>query len=125
MQGVTLAAALAFAIGCAGGPYTPQRPGDPPTLDSGFFKSKDEGPRMRVHLIDVGQGAATLVEFSCAAILIDTGGESNKRHDSTKNLIDYLNAFFESRPDLERTLALLLLTHPHIDHTRGANVVLG
>ncbi|MBX3161653.1 MAG: MBL fold metallo-hydrolase [Deltaproteobacteria bacterium] len=117
-------AALVIA-GCAGGLYTPTRPADPPALDAAFFASKDEGPRMRVHLIDVGQGAATLIEFSCAAVLIDTGGESNKRHDSTKNLVEYLNAFFQSRPDLDRTLALMVLTHPHIDHTRGAPVVFG
>jgi len=80
---------------------------------------------MRVHLIDVGQGAATLIEFSCAAILIDTGGESNRYMDSTANLVGYLRTFFESRPDLNDTLALVVLTHPHIDHTRGAQVLFG
>jgi competence protein ComEC len=80
---------------------------------------------MRVHVIDIGQGAATLVEFSCAAILIDTGGEQGRRFDSTRNLMDYLRAFFASRPDLEDRLALLVLTHPHIDHTRAAPVVFG
>jgi beta-lactamase superfamily II metal-dependent hydrolase len=33
------------------------------------------GDAMRLHVIDVGQGDATLVEFPCAAILVDTGGE--------------------------------------------------
>ena len=35
----------------------------------------EPGPNasMRVHVIDVGQGAATLVEFSCGAVLVDTG----------------------------------------------------
>ncbi len=80
---------------------------------------------MRVHLIDIGQGAATLVEFSCGAILIDTGGEQHKRYDSTEHLVDYLRTFFKTRPDLDNTLAALVLTHPHIDHTRGAGVVLG
>ncbi len=80
---------------------------------------------MRVHLIDIGQGAATLVEFSCAAILIDTGGEQHRRYDSTEHLVEYLRLFFKSRPDLDNTLALLVLTHPHIDHTRGAGVVFG
>ena len=37
----------------------------------------------------------------------------------------YLQAFFKSRPDLDNTLALLVLTHPHIDHTRGAPIVFG
>lgn len=75
---------------------------------------------MRVHLIDVGQGAATLIEFSCAAILVDTGGELNDEFDSTKRLLDYLDRFFARRRDLRETLALLIITHPHIDHTRGA-----
>lgn len=82
----------------------------------------EPGPNasMRVHLINVGQGAATLIEFSCAAVLVDTGGESNAEFESTEHLMSYLDAFFKSRPDLHNTLSLLLLTHPHVDHTRNA-----
>ena len=76
--------------------------------------------KMVVHMIDVGQGAATLIEFSCAAILVDTGGETDDGFDSGKHLTSYLDRFFERRKDLHQTLALLLLTHPHIDHTRNA-----
>jgi competence protein ComEC len=95
-------------------------------LDDSFFGVRDTAkPNMRVHLIDVGQGAATLIEFSCAAILIDTGGESNRFMDSSLSLVAYLRAFFESRPDLNETLALVVLTHPHIDHTRGAPILFG
>ena len=36
---------------------------------------------MRAHFIDVGQGDATLLEFPCAAVLIDTGGEQNGEFD--------------------------------------------
>lgn len=86
---------------------------------------------MRVHFIDVGQGAATLVEFPCAAILIDSGGERwpedealPARYDSTKALLAYLRAFFDRRADLHEQLALLILTHPHKDHTRGVPAVL-
>jgi competence protein ComEC len=75
---------------------------------------------MRVHLIDVGQGAATLIEFSCGAVLVDTGGESNAEFESTEHLLAYLDAFFKRRPDLHDTLAMMLLTHPHVDHTRNA-----
>jgi competence protein ComEC len=78
---------------------------------------------MRVHVIDVGQGAATLVEFSCGAVLVDTGGESNNQFDSEQRLIRYLDRFFKIRPHLHGTLALLVLTHPHIDHTRSAMAV--
>jgi competence protein ComEC len=75
---------------------------------------------MRVHLINVGQGAATLIEFSCAAILIDTGGESNADFESNDHLLAYLDAFFARRSDLHQTLDMLMITHPHIDHARGA-----
>jgi competence protein ComEC len=78
---------------------------------------------MRIHLINVGQGVATLVEFSCGAVLVDTGGETNDQFDSEQHLIRYLDRFFQVRPHLHSTLALLVLTHPHIDHTRSAMAV--
>ena len=79
---------------------------------------------MRAHSIDVGQGAATLLEFPCAAVLVDTGGETNREFESSPALMDYLETFFNGRPDLSRTLHSLILTHPHIDHTRGVKQVL-
>jgi competence protein ComEC len=126
MRGV-LVVLLAVAAGCASTPTRPIPPRSPvPPLDESFFAGRDPArPAMRVHLIDVGQGAATLIEFSCGAILIDAGGESNRYMDSTDNLVRYLQAFFASRPDLADTLALVVLTHPHIDHTRGAQVLFG
>jgi competence protein ComEC len=78
---------------------------------------------MRAHLIDVGQGAATLFEFSCGVVLVDTGGESNASFDSHTALARYLDAFFEARPELHRTIALLVITHPHKDHVASADVV--
>jgi competence protein ComEC len=77
-----------------------------------------DGP-MRIHFIDVGQGAATLFEFPCGAILADTGGEAVGDFSSTERLATYLESFFARRADLQRTLDLLILSHPHIDHTRG------
>ena len=74
---------------------------------------------MRVHFIDVGQGASTLVEFPCAAIIIDTGGESNEEFNSDDELVAYLDDFFSRRPDLNKTFHSLILTHAHVDHTRG------
>jgi len=78
---------------------------------------------MKVHLIDVGQGAATLVELSCGALLIDTGGESGGGFESGPALTTYLDAFFARRTDLNKTLDLVVLTHPHVDHTRNAQLV--
>jgi competence protein ComEC len=83
-----------------------------------------EGDFMRLHVVDVGQGAAQLLEFPCGAVLIDTGGEQNRLFDGEKALITYLDRFFERRRDLNGTLALLVITHPHIDHTRGIAAVL-
>lgn len=77
---------------------------------------------MRVHFIDVGQGAATLVELPCGALLVDTGGEDSEEgtFHSNEALAGYLGAFFARRTDLQNRLDVLLLTHPHIDHVRGA-----
>ena len=72
---------------------------------------------MRVHFIDVGQGDASLIEFPCAAVLIDTGGESNDDFDSSIELFSYLGQFFSRRTDLNNRLSSLILTHPHKDHT--------
>jgi competence protein ComEC len=93
-----------------------------------FFVSSTEAQpapqEMRLHMIDVGQGEAILIEFPCAAALIDTGGESNSEFDSTDALMGYLDGFFKRRTDLKNRLDLLVLSHPHIDHTRGAKQVL-
>ena len=80
--------------------------------------------QMRVHLINVGQGCATLVEFPCAAVLVDTGGENDSLFDSKAALKQYLDDFFERRTDLNHTLQCVYLTHPHKDHTLGVPVIL-
>ena len=46
---------------------------------------------------------------------MDTGGEKSDGLDSIKALTDYLDSFFERRRDLNKTFALLVITHPHID----------
>lgn len=79
---------------------------------------------MQIHAIDVGQGTAILLEFPCAAVLVDTGGEQNEQFDSVPVLTGYLDRFFARRTDLRRTLALLVISHPHIDHTRGIEAVI-
>jgi len=91
-----------------------------------FFVSvqSNAGEKMRVHFIDVGQGDATLLEFTNAAILIDTGSESNAAYDAEEALVGYLEEFFLQRPDLGNTLLSLVITHPHIDHVRGIRAVL-
>jgi competence protein ComEC len=77
---------------------------------------------MAAHFIDVGQGQAILLEFSCGAALIDTGGEEDEHIDGTAMLLAYVKAFFERRPDLNNTLDVVFLTHAHGDHTSGAGL---
>jgi len=75
---------------------------------------------MAVHYIDVDQGAAALLEFSCGAVMIDAGG----RGDTAKqHLLEYLHAFFARRPDLHNTIKTIFLTHTHIDHDSNIKAV--
>ncbi|OFW02255.1 MAG: hypothetical protein A3J29_23155 [Acidobacteria bacterium RIFCSPLOWO2_12_FULL_67_14b] len=71
---------------------------------------------MTAHFIDVGQAHATLLEFSCGAMLIDAGTQDDA-HETA--LLGYLDAFFARRTDLNRTLKSILITHNHLDHTRS------
>jgi competence protein ComEC len=75
---------------------------------------------MRVHIIEVGQANATLVEFPQGVMLVDAGGELATGYDGTDELMKYLKAFFERRQDLaqrDHPIDLLAITHPHKDHT--------
>jgi len=71
---------------------------------------------MFVHYIDVGQAASVLLEFPCGAILIDAGAQDTTYH---KALVGYLGKFFKRRKDLDSTISLLMVTHPHIDHNEA------
>ncbi len=75
---------------------------------------------MRAHFIDVGQGDATLLEFSCGVVMIDAGGQGAR---DTTALIDYLRDFFAARPELHDTIRAVFITHNHVDHTRGLPAV--
>jgi competence protein ComEC len=84
-----------------------------------FTSSLAQGQVMKMHVINVGQGSSTLLEFACGVVLIDAGGENNQQFRSTEILTDYLDNFFEKRTDLNKTIHLLIVSHPHIDHTLG------
>jgi competence protein ComEC len=86
------------------GDAPPPPPPPPPGADS---------QRMTVHYIDVDQGASALLEFSCGAVLIDAGGRGTA---AGNHLIAYLDAFFQRRPDLNRRLGAVFVTHAHFDH---------
>ena len=71
-------------------------------------------PQMHAHFINVGQGASTLFEFPCGAVLVDAGAQDEEHADRLKT---YLANFFSQRPHLDNTLSAVYVTHPHLDHT--------
>jgi competence protein ComEC len=75
-----------------------------------------EDNTMYAHYINVGQGAAVLLEFPCGAMLIDAGASDDSYQ---RKLIAYLHDFFKRRKDLNNTISLVMVTHPHIDHNKA------
>lgn len=74
--------------------------------------------QMTVHHINMGQADATLLEFETAAVLIDVGASNTGDNRNRDHLRAYLDNFFQRRSDLKRTIYSLIITHPHVDHTR-------
>lgn len=93
-------------------------------LPAGLPMASADEDTMMAHFIDVGQGDAILLEFSCGAVLIDAGGEKTDRVLGRDRLSDYLEEFFGRRADLARTLNLVVLSHPHVDHNDGVQTLL-
>lgn len=83
---------------------------------AGFSAPAQVKNTMYAHYINIGQGAAVLLEFPCGAMLIDAGAQDKQYHD---RLISYLSRFFKRRIDLNNTLDLVMVTHPHIDHNEA------
>lgn len=77
---------------------------------------------MRMHVINVGQAEAILLEFQKQVILIDAGVEIVENKDNSKdyryrnNLRKYLKDFFDNRNYLSRTFYAVINSHPHPDH---------
>lgn len=78
----------------------------------------------KVHFINVGQADSILVELPKAALLIDAGGEDTVDGRDADHLVGYLSEFFRRRADLNRTLHTVIVSHPHLDHTRALMDVL-
>jgi|RhiMethySRZTD1v2_1073278.scaffolds.fasta_scaffold649302_1 competence protein ComEC len=95
----------------------PRRPTPRPT------STGQTGP-VSIHYINVGQAAAAIVDLKGAAIMIDAGGETTENNEYADHLIDYLNRFFQDRPQLNNTLNGIIISHPHIDHTKNLAAVM-
>jgi beta-lactamase superfamily II metal-dependent hydrolase len=79
---------------------------------------------MTLHTVYVAQGAGAILEFPCGVAVIDTGGEFGPgAAKGGKLFVDYLNAFFDSRPHLNRTIDVLFTSHPHMDHLAGLSSI--
>lgn len=74
--------------------------------------------QMKIHVMDVGQADSILLEFKKAAVLVDAGGESTGDDRDKQHLLSDLSAFFAARPDLNKTLYAVIISHAHIDHTK-------
>lgn len=128
---VRLTVALVAGLATLGAPASaqpvaplPVRTGGIASLPGGFQVGAASPDLMAAHFINVGQGSAALFEFSCGAVLVDTGGQREAAVDWRQRFTEYLNGFFARRTDLQRTLEVVFITHPHPDHTDGIAALL-
>jgi len=68
---------------------------------------------LKINFYDVGQGDAILIQKGDLQILIDGGPDE-----------EILNALGRDLPPWDRTIELMILTHPHADHLAGLNPVI-
>lgn len=124
LAGAWLACMLWTSAAALAQPALPVERGGVAGAPGGFPVDPEEPDWMAAHFINVGQGSAALFEFSCGAILIDTGRQREAETDWGRRFTEYLDRFFERRSDLERTLDVVYITHPHPDHTSGIAAIL-
>lgn len=116
-----LIAAITFAAPAQAQLAVDRRMNDPsPMLGLG----PNAPDRMAIHAINVGQGQALLFEFSCGLMLIDTGGQDRAATDWKARFTEYRDRVFVRRPELNRTIAVVYLSHPHPDHTLGVEALI-
>ncbi len=105
-----LLAAGLWAAGCAG----PGTGAHDAILLSRFETEEITGPRLRLHVIDVGQGDALLVQAPGGkTALVDTGPAGARR-----TLVQYLRAQGVRRIDL------LVHSHAHADHVGNTAAII-
>ena len=73
---------------------------------------------MQLHIVDVGQGSATLIRFSSGeTMLIDSGDSSNR-----SKLINYINNIFFN--GTQRHFNYVILTHSDSDHSGNMKYII-
>ncbi|HEV8597984.1 MAG TPA: DNA internalization-related competence protein ComEC/Rec2 [Gemmatimonadales bacterium] len=81
--------------------------------------SADEGSRLTLHFLSVGQGDAALIRTPSGRWILIDAGPADGRHDAGRDII---------RPFLIQhgvtRLAAFVLSHAHLDHVGGALAVL-
>lgn len=75
--------------------------------------ARADDTQMTVHYIDVGQANATLLQFSCGAMLIDAGAEDDKYAD---RLVSYLDRTLTEEVNGRKVIDIVFITHTHRDH---------
>lgn len=75
-------------------------------------------PRIWLHVLDVGQGSAAVVEHRGEALLIDTGPGYRGSHQGANIIVPFLQAR-QLKP------VLMVLTHGHWDHIGAAEFLQG
>ncbi|MBU4216869.1 MBL fold metallo-hydrolase [Candidatus Parcubacteria bacterium] len=74
-----------------------------------YWLSSHEAKQLKVSFLDVGQGDSVLIQTPYGQnILIDGGPDDSVTYGLSKNL-----------PWWDRTIDLMILTHPHDDHVSG------
>jgi competence protein ComEC len=84
-------------------------------VGSGLAASSRPGGRLRVTVLDVGQGDAILVEGDAGTRMLVDGGPDPDR---------LLVVLDERLPAWDRRIDLVVLTHPHEDHVAGLAILL-
>jgi len=79
-----------------------------------FLLSSQAAGALEVDFLDVGQGDSTLIRTAEGANILIDGGPSNQ----------VLDRLAEHLPFWERTIDLMILSHPHDDHVFGLTSVL-
>lgn len=77
-------------------------------IEGGIFYYREKKNELNVWILDIGQGDSALIQKGEIQVLIDGGPD--------KAVIDKLGKYM---PFYDRTIELVVLTHPHDDHYGG------